>query len=80
MLDRSQRHAKGNAVTPDKVGHKKSISVCKLIFKHLAACLFLRPHIKDIFQSIAAKVGTGEPCCDWVSGVIWVVHIRFIIM
>lgn len=26
-----------------------------------------RPHIKDIFQSIAAKVGTGEPCCDWVS-------------
>ncbi|XP_030214453.1 6-phosphogluconate dehydrogenase, decarboxylating [Gadus morhua] len=24
------------------------------------------PHIKDIFQSIAAKVGTGEPCCDWV--------------
>lgn len=28
---------------------------------------FYRPHIKDIFQSIAAKVGTGEPCCDWVS-------------
>uniref|UniRef100_A0A671TCB7 6-phosphogluconate dehydrogenase, decarboxylating n=1 Tax=Sinocyclocheilus anshuiensis TaxID=1608454 RepID=A0A671TCB7_9TELE len=24
------------------------------------------PHIKDIFQSIACKVGTGEPCCDWV--------------
>ncbi|XP_044527202.1 6-phosphogluconate dehydrogenase, decarboxylating [Gracilinanus agilis] len=24
------------------------------------------PHIKTIFQSIAAKVGTGEPCCDWV--------------
>jgi len=23
------------------------------------------PHIKSIFQSIAAKVGT-EPCCDWV--------------
>lgn len=23
------------------------------------------PHIKPIFQSIAAKVGT-EPCCDWV--------------
>ncbi|RWS29442.1 6-phosphogluconate dehydrogenase: decarboxylating-like protein [Leptotrombidium deliense] len=23
------------------------------------------PHIKDIFQSIAAKVD-GEPCCDWV--------------
>lgn len=23
------------------------------------------PHIKDIFQGIAAKVG-GEPCCDWV--------------
>lgn len=24
------------------------------------------PHIKDIFQSIAAKADTGEPCCDWV--------------
>ncbi|XP_055515637.1 6-phosphogluconate dehydrogenase, decarboxylating isoform X2 [Leucoraja erinacea] len=24
------------------------------------------PYIKDVFQSIAAKVGTGEPCCDWV--------------
>uniref|UniRef100_A0A8C8TGW4 6-phosphogluconate dehydrogenase, decarboxylating n=1 Tax=Peromyscus maniculatus bairdii TaxID=230844 RepID=A0A8C8TGW4_PERMB len=24
------------------------------------------PHIKTIFQAIAAKVGTGEPCCDWV--------------
>uniref|UniRef100_A0A8C8S3T4 6-phosphogluconate dehydrogenase, decarboxylating n=1 Tax=Pelusios castaneus TaxID=367368 RepID=A0A8C8S3T4_9SAUR len=24
------------------------------------------PHIKKIFQSIAAKVKTGEPCCDWV--------------
>jgi 6-phosphogluconate dehydrogenase len=23
------------------------------------------PHIKDIFQAIAAKSG-GEPCCDWV--------------
>ncbi|XP_044798912.1 6-phosphogluconate dehydrogenase, decarboxylating isoform X2 [Bubalus kerabau] len=23
------------------------------------------PHIKAIFQGIAAKVGTGEPCCDW---------------
>lgn len=23
------------------------------------------PHVKDIFQGIAAKVGT-EPCCDWV--------------
>ncbi|VDL16340.1 unnamed protein product [Hymenolepis diminuta] len=23
------------------------------------------PHIKDIFQSIAAKSPTGEPCCDW---------------
>uniref|UniRef100_A0A2K5QJ93 6-phosphogluconate dehydrogenase, decarboxylating n=1 Tax=Cebus imitator TaxID=2715852 RepID=A0A2K5QJ93_CEBIM len=27
---------------------------------------FHRPHIKTIFQGIAAKVGTGEPCCDWV--------------
>jgi 6-phosphogluconate dehydrogenase len=24
------------------------------------------PHIKDIFQSIAAKVDDGVPCCDWV--------------
>ena len=23
------------------------------------------PHVKDIFQAIAAKVD-GEPCCDWV--------------
>lgn len=24
------------------------------------------PHIKQIFQSIAAKADNGEPCCDWV--------------
>ena len=24
------------------------------------------PHIKEIFQSIAAKVDNVEPCCDWV--------------
>jgi 6-phosphogluconate dehydrogenase len=24
------------------------------------------PHVKEIFQSIAAKVETGEACCDWV--------------
>lgn len=24
------------------------------------------PLVKDIFQSIAAKVDAGEPCCDWV--------------
>lgn len=24
------------------------------------------PHLKDIFQSIAAKVEDGSPCCDWV--------------
>ncbi|MGH9722601.1 MAG: decarboxylating NADP(+)-dependent phosphogluconate dehydrogenase [Bryobacteraceae bacterium] len=24
------------------------------------------PHIKEIFQSIAAKVDNGVPCCDWV--------------
>ncbi len=24
------------------------------------------PHIKEIFQSIAAKVESGESCCDWV--------------
>ena len=23
-------------------------------------------HVKDIFQSIAAKVEDGTPCCDWV--------------
>lgn len=24
------------------------------------------PHVKKIFQDIAAKVDSGEPCCDWV--------------
>src|SRR3954471_14174561 len=24
------------------------------------------PHVKPIFQSIAAKVSDGTPCCDWV--------------
>ncbi|AFL90294.1 6-phosphogluconate dehydrogenase (decarboxylating) [Terriglobus roseus DSM 18391] len=24
------------------------------------------PHLKEIFQSIAAKVDDGTPCCDWV--------------
>ena len=24
------------------------------------------PHIKDIFQTISAKVEDGTPCCDWV--------------
>ncbi|MCE5317382.1 MAG: decarboxylating NADP(+)-dependent phosphogluconate dehydrogenase [Parachlamydia sp.] len=24
------------------------------------------PHLKSIFQGIAAKADTGEPCCDWV--------------
>src|SRR5947209_608451 len=24
------------------------------------------PHVKDIFQAIAAKVSDGTPCCDWV--------------
>jgi len=24
------------------------------------------PHVKDIFQSISAKVEDGTPCCDWV--------------
>src|SRR5689334_18696538 len=24
------------------------------------------PHVKDIFQGIAAKVDDGSPCCDWV--------------
>jgi 6-phosphogluconate dehydrogenase len=24
------------------------------------------PHVKDIFQDIAAKVDDGVPCCDWV--------------
>ncbi|KIA77379.1 hypothetical protein DB43_GK00100 [Parachlamydia acanthamoebae] len=24
------------------------------------------PHLKNIFQSISAKVDNNEPCCDWV--------------
>jgi len=24
------------------------------------------PHLKPIFQSIAAKTSSGDPCCDWV--------------
>ncbi|UCG27151.1 MAG: decarboxylating NADP(+)-dependent phosphogluconate dehydrogenase [Bacteroidales bacterium] len=24
------------------------------------------PHVKDIFQSISARVEDGSPCCDWV--------------
>ena len=24
------------------------------------------PHVKPIFQAIAAKVADGTPCCDWV--------------
>src|SRR5512140_381404 len=24
------------------------------------------PHVKDLFQAIAAKVEDGSPCCDWV--------------
>lgn len=24
------------------------------------------PHVKGIFQAIAAKADSGEPCCDWV--------------
>ena len=24
------------------------------------------PHVRDIFQAIAAKVDDGSPCCDWV--------------
>src|SRR5262245_58806292 len=24
------------------------------------------PHVKNIFQSVAAKVDNGAPCCDWV--------------
>ncbi|HMO49969.1 MAG TPA: decarboxylating NADP(+)-dependent phosphogluconate dehydrogenase [Kiritimatiellia bacterium] len=26
------------------------------------------PHIKSIFQAIAAKTDKGEPCCEWVGG------------
>jgi len=26
------------------------------------------PHIKDIMQSISAKAGANEPCCQWVGG------------
>ncbi|MGH7192922.1 MAG: decarboxylating NADP(+)-dependent phosphogluconate dehydrogenase [Candidatus Saccharimonadales bacterium] len=25
------------------------------------------PHVRDIFQAIAAKTPDGQPCCDWVS-------------
>lgn len=24
------------------------------------------PHVKEIFQAVAAKVDDGTPCCDWV--------------
>ena len=24
------------------------------------------PHLRDMFQAIAARVGDGTPCCDWV--------------
>jgi 6-phosphogluconate dehydrogenase len=24
------------------------------------------PHVKEIFQAVAAKVEDGSPCCDWV--------------
>ncbi len=24
------------------------------------------PHVREIFQSIAAKVGDGSPCCEWL--------------
>src|SRR5689334_135799 len=24
------------------------------------------PHVKDVFQAVAAKVDGGTPCCDWV--------------
>ena len=26
------------------------------------------PHVKPIFQAIAAKVADGSPCCEWVGG------------
>jgi len=26
------------------------------------------PHVQPIFQSVAAKVEDGSPCCDWVGG------------
>src|ERR1017187_490046 len=29
-------------------------------------CVEAWPHVKGIFQSIAAKVEDGTPCCDWV--------------
>jgi len=25
------------------------------------------PHLKPIFQGIAAKAPDGEPCCEWVN-------------
>ena len=37
------------------------------------------PHVKDIFQSIAAKSG-DDPCCDWVGegGAGHYVKVRFV--
>jgi hypothetical protein len=35
-----------------------------MVFR-ISSRLTIRPHIKDIFQSIAAKAD-GEACCDWV--------------
>lgn len=28
--------------------------------------LCFRPHLKEMFQSVAAKADDGEPCCNWV--------------
>jgi len=36
--------------------------ICRVNFDSF----FVRPAIKDIFQSVSAKTSEGEPCCDWV--------------
>jgi len=28
------------------------------------------PHVKEIFQAVAAKVDEGVPCCDWVGEMV----------
>ena len=41
-------------------------AVIMIVNATLGLLCVARPAIKNIFQSISAKVGS-EPCCDWVS-------------
>ncbi|CAH8485856.1 unnamed protein product [Schistosoma turkestanicum] len=38
---------------------------CSELAKNGHPLCWHRPHIKPIFQAIAAKAKSGEPCCDW---------------